>query len=149
MTAPEEILSRALAAGLIIWPEGTETLRVKGPAIARDRWVPVLKENKPALLRHLWIERLRDHLEERAAILEFEAGLSRPEAEEQARRAVGLLARNLSAPWYALREALNDPALPDSPHPVDALPYGVPVWCTTPDRKPIRQGVINLPKPRR
>jgi hypothetical protein len=139
---PAAILTQSMAAGLILWPEGCDRLHVKGPAAVRDRWVPLLKEHKAALIRHLWVERLHDHFEERAAILEHDAHLPRPEAEEQARRATALLARNLSAPWCALREALGDAALPDSPAPVNRTPYPLPEWATTPDRQPCQQGVF-------
>jgi hypothetical protein len=102
---PADLLAAALADRLIIWLEGADTLRVRGPAAARTKWVDVLRRHKSAMLRHMLVERLRDYFEGRAAILEYEAGLPRPEAEEQARRATALLARNLKAPWTALREA--------------------------------------------
>jgi hypothetical protein len=100
---PDEILTAVLGVGLIVWPEGADALRVRGPSAARAKWVDVLCQNKPNILHRLWGERLGDHFEERAAILEYEAGLPRSKAEEQARRVTTLLALNLGAPWAALR----------------------------------------------
>jgi hypothetical protein len=139
-----EILSRAAADGLIITPEGSDSLRVRGPAAARERWRDVLLQHKHAIRRHLWTEDLLEYFNERAAILEFDAGLSRAEAEEQARRATALLARNRGAPWCALRAALGDQSLPDTNEPVDRLPYPLPTWCVLPNGKPIRQGVFSV-----
>lgn len=141
---PAAIIGAALTDGLFIYPDGPDGLRIKGPAAARDKWRPILKAHKAELVHHLWAENLRDHFEERAAILEHDGGLGREDAEEQARRATGLLARNLSAPWAALREALNDPALPNTAAPVDRAPYGLPVWCVAPDlQTPVQQGVFH------
>jgi hypothetical protein len=116
-----ELLTRAMADGLIIWPDGADAVLVRGPAAARARWRGVLLQHKSAILRHLWVERLRDCFEERAAILEYDARLPRHEAEEQARRATAMLARRLGAPWAALREALNDPGLHDAGLPVNNI----------------------------
>jgi hypothetical protein len=137
---PADLLTAALADGLLIWPEGPDILRVRGPDAARAKWRDTLRQHKADIMRHLWIEDLREHFEERAAILEYEAGLPRPEAEEQARRATALLARNLGAPWAALREALGDESLPDTDEPVDRLVLPLPIWCAGLTPKPIRQG---------
>jgi hypothetical protein len=138
---PDAILAGALADGLTVWPDG-DLIRVKGPAPARARWLPLLKEHKPALLILLWTEALREHFEERAAILEYDGGLSHAEAEEQAKRSTALLARNMGAPWAALRQAVRDLSLPDTPHPVTHTPYPLPEWATTPDGQAvIPQGV--------
>jgi hypothetical protein len=106
---PAELLARAMADGLIIWPDGADAILVRGPAAARARWRGVLLQHKHAILLHLWVERLRDCFEERAAILEYDARLPRHEAEEQARRSTAMLARRLGAPSAAVREALAEP----------------------------------------
>lgn len=137
---PADILTKAIAAGLTIWPEGTDKLHVKGPSAVRDRWVPLIKEHKAALIRHLWVEHLRDHFEERAAILEHEAGLSQQDAEEQARRATGLLACATGVTWSMLREAVGDPSLPDTATPVLRSPYPLPEWALSADGRPCKQG---------
>jgi hypothetical protein len=110
-----------MACGLIVWPDGADTLRVRGPAAARARWRGVLLQHKRAILRHLWVQRLRDYFLERAGLLERDARLPRHEAEEQARRSTAMLARRLGAPWAALREALDDPGLPDAGLPVSNI----------------------------
>lgn len=140
---PTDILTRATAAGLILYPGMDGLLHVRGPAHIRARWLETIRQYRDALILHLWTERLRDHFEERAAILEHEAGLSRAEAEREARRATFLLARNGRAPWAALRQALADPALPDSTDPVNRID-GVPGWTVhhLNPHQPIRQGVI-------
>ncbi|TXF13705.1 hypothetical protein [Pelomicrobium methylotrophicum] len=50
---PADILTQATAAGLTLWPEGADTMHVKGPADVRARWVPLLKAHKPEILRLL------------------------------------------------------------------------------------------------
>ncbi len=145
--APESILAGARSDGLTVWPDG-DLIRVRGPAPIRARWVEALKAHKSAILILLWAEVLREHFEERAAILEYDGGLPRPEAEEQARRSTALLARNIGAPWAALRQAVEDASLPDTPEPVTHTPYPLPAWATTPDGKTvIPQGVIHHAKP--
>ncbi|MGH8584637.1 MAG: hypothetical protein ACREWE_00080 [Gammaproteobacteria bacterium] len=72
-------------------------------------------------------EDLREFFEERAGILEHDAGLPRPEAELEAARITAILARNRGYLWASLRAALAGyPVLlaqvPDMPGPVDALP---------------------------
>lgn len=51
--SPADILARAMSDGLAIWPNGPNSLRVKGPAAVRDRWVPILKEHKAEILHLL------------------------------------------------------------------------------------------------
>ncbi|MGH8565662.1 MAG: hypothetical protein ACREXW_16840 [Gammaproteobacteria bacterium] len=88
-------------------------------------------------------EDLKEFFEERAAILEYDAGLPRSDAELEAGRLTATLARNRGYLWHSLRAALAGyPALltvlPDTPGPVDALPPSVwrpwpcclgAVWC--------------------
>ncbi len=125
---PVEILAKATADGLRIVAIGCDTLSVRGPAEARDRWVPILKARKLEIIVTWWAEYLREHFEERAAIHEFEGGLPRPEAEALARRSTAMMALAAGAPWAALRQALDDPALPNTLSPVDQLPYPMPNW---------------------
>jgi hypothetical protein len=87
-------------------------------------------------------EDLREYLGERAGILEFDAGLPRPDAELEAARITATLARNRGYLWASLRAALSGyPVLlaqvPQKAGPVDALPFACPsspcsrtsVWC--------------------
>jgi hypothetical protein len=96
-------------------------------------------------------EDLREHFEERSAILEHDAGLPRAEAEAEAARITATLARNRGYLWVSLRAALADyPVLlaqvPDRPGPVDALPWvyprspcsGTSGWCGR-ERSPARR----------
>jgi hypothetical protein len=74
-------------------------------------------------------EELREAFEERAGILEHDAGLSRPEAELEAARSTATLARNRGSLWASLRAAFSRyPALlaqvPDRAGTVDSLPFG-------------------------
>jgi hypothetical protein len=138
---PATIIREAQAGGVKLALSPAGTIMATGDRAVLERWLPVIRERKADLLAYLWAEVLREHYEERAGILEYDGGLPRAEAEANARASTGLLARNLGLPWAALRLAFNDPALPDSPDPVDRPPYGLPAWCTTPDRKPCRQGM--------
>jgi len=72
---------------------------------------------------------LRGFFEERAAILQHDAGLPRPDAELEAARITATLAGNRGYLWASLRAALAEyPVLlaqvPDRPGPIDALPFG-------------------------
>jgi hypothetical protein len=137
------LLEQAYADGVRLEFSSGETIQATGNAEALRRWMPKFRKHKAAIVKHLWTEDLLEYFNERAAILEFSAGLSRAEAEEQARRATALLARNRGAPWCALRDALGDQSLPDTNEPVDCLPYSLPTWCVLPNGKPIRQGLFD------
>lgn len=123
-----ELIAKATADGLRIVAIGCDVLSVRGPAEARNRWVPILKAHKLEIIVTWWAEYLREHFEERAAIHEFDGGLPRPEAEALARRSTAMVALAAGAPWAALRQALDDPALPDTMAPVDRLPYQASDW---------------------
>jgi hypothetical protein len=123
------IVTELRNAGVRLTPGEGGGVRVTGNKAVLDRWLPVIREHKHALLAYLWAEVLLEHYQERAAIIEHDGGLPRAEAEANARASTGLLARNLGLPWAALRMAFNDPALPDSHDPVNKLPYGLPEWC--------------------
>jgi len=133
------LLADLRAQGFELVPDGN-ALIVRPASRLTGELKDALRRAKPDLLVCLWAETLREHYEERAAILEYDGGLPRAEAETSARASTGLLARNLGLPWAALRLAFDDPALPDSLSPVDRPPYGLPAWCLTPDRNPCQQG---------
>jgi hypothetical protein len=137
------LLADLRAQGFEVTPDG-KALIVRPASRLSDTLKEAVRAAKADLLVCLWAEMLREHYEERAAILEHDGGLPRAEAEVSARASTGLLARNLGLPWAALRLAFNDPALPDSPDPVDKPPYGLPAWCLGPDRKPCKQGVSTV-----
>jgi hypothetical protein len=72
-------------------------------------------------------EGLQAFFEEHAGILEYDAGLSRTEAEREAAKIAAILARNRGHLWASLWVVLSQyPALlaqvPDTPGSVDALP---------------------------
>ena len=87
---PTDLLTAATTAGLALRVEAG-ALRVRGPQDALAAWAPMLKAHKPALVALLTTPPPRpttappcESWEERAAILEHDAGLSRTDAEEQA-----------------------------------------------------------------
>ncbi|SCC93433.1 conserved hypothetical protein [Thiomonas sp. X19] len=136
---PSALLADLRVSGFTIQPDG-DTLIVSPASRLTDDLREAIRQTKPDLMALLWAENLREHFEERAAILECDGGLSRNEAEANARASTGLLARNLGLPWRALREALGDPDLPDTLTPVDGAAYGLPHWCVSPTGRAIRQG---------
>lgn len=73
------------------------------------------------------------------------AGLSRAEAEMEAARVTGTLARNLGYSWEDLRAALAGhpailPLLPDTQGTVDSLPLGPASYAVRMDGLVRRQG---------
>lgn len=97
---PADLLSAATSAGLALRVEAG-ALRVRGPQGAIATWAPMLKAHKPALIALLQppperelptapplsadeLEDVRESVEERAGILEFDAGIPRSEAESLA-----------------------------------------------------------------
>lgn len=131
-----DIIGQVLAAGGQIAVDGSD-LVLSAPRPLPGDLLDRLKAYKPALLAALTTPTvteeardLRESFEERAVILEHDAGLSGPEAEWEAARITATLARNRGYLWASLRFALFDypelfAALPDKPGPVDALPLGV------------------------
>lgn len=88
---------------------------------------------------------LSEAFEERAAILEYDAGLARADAELEAARITATLARNRGYLWGSLRAALaGSPELlaqlPDRPGAVDALPLGTAEVAVLKDKRVVRQG---------
>lgn len=99
---PAAIINAATADGVTVALSPVGTIKAVGVRSAVDKWLPVLREHKPALVRILkagLAQYLRDRhsndrpwesdewrafFEERAAIVEFDGGYSRAEAEAQA-----------------------------------------------------------------
>jgi hypothetical protein len=95
-------------------------------------------------------EDLREAFEERAGILEFDAGLPKPQAELKAARITSTLARNRGYSWGALRSAFAGcPALlaqvPDGPGPVDSLPFDTARVHVGKDGRVLKQGTFTGP----
>lgn len=146
---PAAIIKEAMADGVNLVLSTTGTIKATGKQHAVNRWLSVIREHKPEILatlaRHDDAEDLREHFEERAGILEHDAGLPRPEAEIEAARITATYARNKAYLWASLRAALSDyPALlsqlPDRPGPVDALPLGVAKLAVLTGRRVVRPG---------
>lgn len=88
---------------------------------------------------------LREHFEERAAILEYDAGLPRAKAEREAAKMTATLARNRGYTWAALRLAFRDyppilAEIPDRLGVVDCLPLGVAKLAIHPRHGVMPQG---------
>jgi len=95
-TTPADVLEECRALGFELWAEG-DSLRCRGPAgVMTAELRAALVEHKAAILAVLRIladlddsssqpEHYREHFEERAAILQFEAGFTRAESERKAR----------------------------------------------------------------
>ena len=99
------ILLQSLSdAGVQLTIGDTGKLKVSGDQSAVDRWLPDIRTHKPELIALLQgtcqgnqqpppltpdqQADIQEAIDERAAILEFEAGLPRPEAETQATSAM-------------------------------------------------------------
>lgn len=145
-----EILERAKAAGVTLWNE-EGALRYRGDKAAAESLLPILKAHKPELLVALRAEDaaedLREHFEERAGILEYDAGLPRAQAELEAARITVTYARNCCYQWASLRVALSAypellAALPEKAGPVDSLPLGVSKVAVLKGRCVVRQGTF-------
>jgi hypothetical protein len=81
------------------------------------------------------VENLREAFEERAAILEYDAGLPRADAEREAARITAAYARNRGCLWASLRAALAG-------YPPPAVPgarQGRHGRCATPGRGQARR----------
>jgi TubC N-terminal docking domain len=107
----------------------------------------LIQDHKKALLETLHADDLREHFEERAAILEYDAGLPRPEAELEAARITATYARNCQYTWASLRAALAAypellAKLPETDGPVDALPLGVAKLAVLRDGHVLKRGVF-------
>lgn len=89
---PAAIIAGARADGILLALAADGGLSFKGPRAAAERWVPLLKHAKPALVSHLRLAQRevwdttdwKAHFGERASIAEFDGGLPRSEAEARA-----------------------------------------------------------------
>lgn len=89
---PATIIAEARADGITVALAPDGGLRFKGPRAATDKWLPVLRQTKPAIVALLtspgrpkwdatdWLA----FFDERAGILEYDGGLPRHEAEARA-----------------------------------------------------------------
>jgi hypothetical protein len=107
----------------------------------------LIQDHKKALLEALHADDLREHFEERAAILEYDAGLPRPEAELEAARITATYAWNQGYLWASLRAALASypsllAQLPASDGPVNALPLGLSTVAVCKDGRVLNQGAF-------
>lgn len=69
----QELLSLAISSGAALYTEDGKIF-LEGEARAREKLLPLLREHKPMLLAYFY------ESEERAAIMEFDGGLTREEA---------------------------------------------------------------------
>ncbi len=124
-----DILLAISAAGVELAIGESGNLKVTGDRIEIDRWLPEIRAHKPELLELLSgteppplsaddNETIREAIEERAAIREFDAGESREVAEREARAAMRVFRFRLTdrpdtwmtmlAPGCALDQARHD-----------------------------------------
>ncbi|TSE32104.1 hypothetical protein [Tepidimonas charontis] len=92
LTSLLAVVAAMAGDGLVLIADG-DTIRVRGPAPARARWLPVIRERKTELLALLRSELGREAFEERAAIAEYLGGLPRAEAEALAWESVKKILR--------------------------------------------------------
>jgi hypothetical protein len=148
------LIEQANRDGVTITKTTTGTVKVRGDRTKLEHWLPILREHKPDIEAEIvcreQAEDLREHFNERAAILEHDANLPREQAEAEAAKMTATLARNRGYTWAALRLAYRDyPAilalLPDRPGVVDELPLGVAKLAILPPRRVISQGPHHAP----
>lgn len=94
------LLRRCRAEGLDLALEPPDTIVVRGPADIRARYLPEIRQAKPALLRLLTDhqEAVQEAVEERVAIMEFDGGLPRVKAQEVAELAGQFYAHHCTCP---------------------------------------------------
>ena len=139
---PNGLLNTVREVGLKVALADQGVVTVRGDEATLARWLPFLREHKTTVQAALLAEHAQA-LEDALACV-----MPRAQARAEAVAATGLLARNTGCPWAALRKALGDETLPDTPNPVDRPPYGLPTWCLAPKTgKPIRQGRSPQPQP--
>lgn len=89
---PAAIIADARADGIVLSLAPGGGLTFKGPRAAADKWLPILRQGKPAIMEHLARARRsewdasdwRAYYDERAGIREYDGGMSRAEAERLA-----------------------------------------------------------------
>lgn len=131
---PAAIIAGACADGIVLALAPDGGLTFKGPRRATDKWVPILRATKPAVVAHLnraapdsspWdATDWHAYYDERAAILEYEGGLPRPEAEARAWECC-------IGEWLVHHAARSDPGrchwCGDDGRTEPLLPYGTTV----------------------
>ncbi|MFN7186282.1 MAG: hypothetical protein ACK5R5_02085 [Alphaproteobacteria bacterium] len=80
---PHDIVATCTQSGVVLAWDGLK-IKASGEEHNVTQLLPILKTHKAELLAYFAEEAARDFYEERAAILEYDAGLSREEAEAQA-----------------------------------------------------------------
>jgi hypothetical protein len=104
------LIAQILAAGGKVTADGPD-LVLTAPRPLPTELLGKLKAHKPDILAALAIDDqaadLREHFEERAAMLQYDAGLPRAEAQLKAAKLTATLARNRRYVWASLREALK------------------------------------------
>ncbi len=81
---PAAIIKDATADGVNLALSPTGTIKATGEQAAVNRWLPIIRDNKPAIVATLRAANEPvdpEAIEERAAIMEYDGGLSREEAE--------------------------------------------------------------------
>jgi hypothetical protein len=121
--------------------EGRTVAKVAGVAVANPTNAKITEQ----------AEDLAEHFNERAAILEHDANLSRETAEIEAAKMTATLARNKGYQWAALRLAFASypsilAKLPDRPGVVDTLPLGVAKLAIHPRHGVMPQGAHRAPE---
>ena len=99
---PATVIGGAHADGIILAVSSNGNIKAAGPRHAVNRWMSQIREHKTRIIVALKADRTlipkastptswcplmaaKEAFDERAAILEFDAGLTREEAERQAR----------------------------------------------------------------
>jgi protein-disulfide isomerase-like protein with CxxC motif len=128
-----DLVTKLRAAGITLSLDGGNLVATPKAAIT-DELRSLIRAHKADILAALAQEQaaaqdLREAFEERAAVLQHDAGLPRADAELEAARITATYARNRGYLWATLRAALAGyPSLlaqvPDRPGPVDSLPFG-------------------------
>ncbi len=80
-----DILSGLSADSISVTLTSDAGLSLKGNRQTVELWLPLIRESKASL-----VETLQEAFTERSAILEFDAGLSRPESERVAAQSLGI-----------------------------------------------------------
>jgi hypothetical protein len=129
---PAAIIQQATADGVSLALSPVGTIKATGARGAVTRWLPLIQEHKPGILATLKEEVTSglEALEERAAIIEFDGGLPRAEAEVLAWEQVQALMQRLNALEWLARyspERLPEGYRPEQ-FPVAKLQPGPQFW---------------------
>ena len=128
---PAAIIQQATADGVSLALSPAGTIKATGARGAIARWLPLIREHKPAILATLKdVTNGLEAFEERAAIIEFDGGLPRAEAELLGWEQVQALMQRLSALEWLARyspERLSQGYHPED-FPVAKLQPGPQFW---------------------